>query len=269
MTFLGCDGGCNRGDPEAMARAYGCVRLCFRLYTELLWGFIEGRISNWDLDRDPRGGSSDPVVGEVYVRTFPFQDDFDEYRVTGRFALSESSTGSTRAVCALRAPTCPTSGRRQCVLRLHRRARGRCWLRPSCVQDAFCGRVMLSTPPTPLSRNKAELVRRLAIEGIITIAFVVVALSMRGGAIFWGLLGGRVVVLVWKYARRARALGSTEVSESSSDGFTEWLNVLATAFSLAAFLILFLKLKRCTLRRRPTRRYGAVRKMAAGCGPSP
>lgn len=55
----------------------------------LLRGFIEGQLSNMELDRDYPGQSLDPAVHEVYRRTFRFQDDFREYRTTGQFALPD------------------------------------------------------------------------------------------------------------------------------------------------------------------------------------
>ena len=56
---------------------------------QLLRDAIEGRISNTDLDTNYPQRSDDPAVHAVYQRTWRFQDDFREYRLTGRLALSK------------------------------------------------------------------------------------------------------------------------------------------------------------------------------------
>ncbi|GHG81528.1 hypothetical protein GCM10012319_34790 [Comamonas sp. KCTC 72670] len=60
-----------------------------RKVAQFLRDFIEGRISNTDLDTKYPQRSDDPAVHAVSQRTWRFQDDFREHRLTGRFALSE------------------------------------------------------------------------------------------------------------------------------------------------------------------------------------
>ena len=59
-----------------------------RKVAELLRAFVDGHMTNWDLDKDYPSSSADAAVHAVYARTWRFQDDFNEFRVTGPLALT-------------------------------------------------------------------------------------------------------------------------------------------------------------------------------------
>ncbi|XXF76806.1 hypothetical protein P2318_27670 [Myxococcaceae bacterium GXIMD 01537] len=71
-----------------------------RRAAELLRGFAEGRLSNVELDARYPGRSGDPAVHAVYARTWRYQDDYREYRLTGDLAPSEEELCLLRR-CAL------------------------------------------------------------------------------------------------------------------------------------------------------------------------
>ena len=57
-----------------------------RSAASVLRDFIEGRITNQELDERFPARSRDRAVHAVYSQTWRFQDDFREFRATGAFA---------------------------------------------------------------------------------------------------------------------------------------------------------------------------------------
>ena len=53
-----------------------------------LRGFLAGHLTNAELDASYPGASPDRAVHEVYFKTWPYQDDFREYRVGHGTTLS-------------------------------------------------------------------------------------------------------------------------------------------------------------------------------------
>jgi hypothetical protein len=59
-----------------------------RQVSALLREFMEGRLSNVELDVRYPGASADRAVHAVYRRLWRYQDDVREYRAVGKSALS-------------------------------------------------------------------------------------------------------------------------------------------------------------------------------------